>query len=317
VESGFPCNLCGSLQRRLLYDVPDYTFHPDETFPVVRCLDCGFIFVNRRPSLEEMGRYYPKDYYHEWEDEACVFLRPNRVKLIQQVRSQGSILDIGCHRGEFLAQMRERGWEVWGSEWSQRCCDYARKTFGLEHIFEGDFLSHRLPADSFDVVTLWHVLEHLFDPHKALVEVRRLLKRDGLLIVECPNFDSLARRLFGVKWHQFEAPRHLYHFTSRTLGRLMGRAGFSVIKTRGNTNLFGDLVDLRVGFMRSVGLYRLRAQWRGDVQEGAMSSPNLLWRIARSCFSSFCFMGALFAVFLGQGSNLYVVCQKKGEPSNG
>lgn len=313
-EGSLPCNICGSVQKEVLCHVPDYTFHPEESFPLVRCRHCRLVFLDPRPSLTEMGRYYPEDYYHGWEDEACTLLRPNRVALVQDVKATGRILDIGCHRGEFLAQMRQLGWEVWGCEWAESCCAYARKTLGLEHIFEGDFLTHHLPSNFFDVVTLWHVLEHLFDPRKALEEVHRLLRPDGFLLIECPNFNSLTRRLFREKWHQFEAPRHLYHFNQKTLSAVVDRAGFLVSRKRGDTNLFGDLVDLRVSFMRSIGLHRLRARLTNEAA-GPAPSPGLLWKAARACFNGICLTGALLAVSLRQGGNLYVVCQKKGGSS--
>jgi SAM-dependent methyltransferase len=136
----------------------------------------------------------------------------------------GRLLDVGAGKGHFLAAARGRGWDVVGVELSEASARRARATYGLEMLV-GDVLEIEL-AGSFDVITLWHVLEHVADPGALLDRVRGLLAPGGRLVVSVPNNRSFQARLFGEHWFHIDEANHLFHFTPRSLAMLLLRRGF-------------------------------------------------------------------------------------------
>jgi 2-polyprenyl-3-methyl-5-hydroxy-6-metoxy-1,4-benzoquinol methylase len=202
------------------------------------------LFLNPRPTKEVIGRYYPYNEYKDEftpaiEDEPSLLRRLNRLyhmekicRSVEQVTSEGRLLDVGCATGNFLDRMRKRGnWQVWGVEVNEDAARYAQERFGLD-IFIGEVCEASYPARYFDAVTLWDVLEHLHDPLGTLKEIRRVLKDDGVLILSVPNSDSFDARIFGDCWIGFDPPRHLYAFSTKTVKRLLTETGFETTETR-------------------------------------------------------------------------------------
>jgi SAM-dependent methyltransferase len=138
----------------------------------------------------------------------------------------GRLLDVGSGKGAFLAAARDAGWDALGVEYAPEAAEAARATFGVD-VIVGDFLEVR-QLGTFDVVTMWHVLEHLTNPMGALAHAAESLKPGGRLLVSVPNLDSLQARLGGDDWFHLDLPRHLFHFTPRSLTTLVERAGFRV-----------------------------------------------------------------------------------------
>lgn len=157
-------------------------------------------------------------------------LKLRRVLAACPLNSQARVLDVGCNLGSFLADLRDRtNCSVVGLEPAPTPAKYAREHFHLD-VHEAcldDVVGSFAPA-SFDLITLWHVVEHLWAPRRDLHIVRSLLKPEGTLIVEVPNFDDPLRRLFGRSWSYIDVPRHLLHFTPRTLRNFLEEAGFAV-----------------------------------------------------------------------------------------
>jgi 2-polyprenyl-3-methyl-5-hydroxy-6-metoxy-1,4-benzoquinol methylase len=140
----------------------------------------------------------------------------------------GRLLDVGCGVGSYLYSLRELGWEVQGIEIDKQAASYAKKALGLE-VLSDPLEEAGFPDMHFDVVIMRQVLEHLSDPFGTLVEVYRVLKASGKLIVELPNFESFQAALFRDKWFHLDLPRHLYHFSPCTLQTMLCQAGFSEI----------------------------------------------------------------------------------------
>lgn len=237
------CRLCGADDAEFLRLTHDLALEDDETFPLVRCRHCGLMYLQIRPSPAEMGRYYPPEYHRRYrpavKDEPFFLMRwirqlkfRRRKQTLEEVSTQvpGRILDVGCSTGAFLDSMRECGWETYGVETSSYAVNYARKQLGLE-VFEGRLTDAQLPTGHFDVVTLWDVLEHTFDPLAVLYEVNRLLVDDGIVALTVPNWKSWDRRLFGHAWIGYDPPRHLYVFTQPVLQSLFEKAGFRILRT--------------------------------------------------------------------------------------
>ena len=157
----------------------------------------------------------------------------------------GRVLDVGCGSGHWLACLSQLGtWELWGVEPSALGCETARK-HGIDHVMESDLSGAGLPENNFDVVRIWHVLEHTHSPREVLDEAYRVLKPGGLLIVGVPNGGSVMFRLFGTYWFHLDLPRHLFHFSKPVLIRLVRDIGFRIVsfasRPQGRSSLFTSL----------------------------------------------------------------------------
>jgi len=159
-------------------------------------------------------------------------------------RGNGRILDVGCGPGKVMRVLRDRGWDVYGVDFSALAIEHARARLGL-NVTCGDLLQAHYKEAFFDVVMFNHSLEHLHNPLETLRETCRILKPGGLLLVTLPNARSFEAWLFGRWWVHWDVPRHLYHFTPETLSRLIEKAGFRVTKIRGGvgTSFFLGSVD--------------------------------------------------------------------------
>jgi SAM-dependent methyltransferase len=144
---------------------------------------------------------------------------------------RGRLLDVGSGNGEFLATMRDLGWEVVGLEPDYAAAAAARRDHGLDVIL-GTLEGATLDEASFDAVTLSHVIEHVPDPVQTIRECYRLLRRGGVLVVLTPNIASLCHRVFGADWRGLEPPRHLFLFSPETMRRCASAAGFSAVRIR-------------------------------------------------------------------------------------
>jgi SAM-dependent methyltransferase len=232
------CDLCGSQDWTLLLCGPDRVSGQGGQFVLVRCRDCGLAYQNPRPMAEAIEGYYEGE-YHPYittiGDEPSVIRRwrrrigmHGRCKLILDRRPPGRLLDVGCGTGIFLDAMRSHDWQVQGVEPNAEAARYSRERLGLD-VFVGPLEATNYPDNTFDVVTLWDVLEHLPSPTAALQIFRRILKADGLLVFRVPNADSLDARLFGPYWAGWDLPRHYYVFDQDSTRLLLQRSGFQVL----------------------------------------------------------------------------------------
>jgi len=230
-----PCLFCGVMDERLCFE--------DEPFRVVQCRRCGLTYVNPRLPPERLHQMYQEEYWsseHAKEFGYSAYLADEplyrrtyrrRMPVIRRHKpTPGALLDVGCAAGSFLAVAAEEGWRPTGVELSAPMAEYAARTLRLPDVRRGDLLSLELPDQGFDVITLWDVLEHLEDPPAHLRAARRLLKPDGILVIETQNVASFFARLLGRKWQHYKHAEHLYHFDPRTLQRLLSEAGFEVVE---------------------------------------------------------------------------------------
>jgi 2-polyprenyl-3-methyl-5-hydroxy-6-metoxy-1,4-benzoquinol methylase len=144
---------------------------------------------------------------------------------------KGRLLDFGCGGGSFLERMDRQGWQVTGVDISPLAVERIRSKLGL-HALLGSLPHEALEPGSFDVITMWHSLEHAHEPLTVLREARRLLTPRGRLLVAVPNIASLPFRWFGPAWYGLDLPRHLTHFSPTTLGAMLVRAGFRILQLR-------------------------------------------------------------------------------------
>ncbi|MCL6511243.1 MAG: class I SAM-dependent methyltransferase [Anaerolineae bacterium] len=236
------CNLCGSQESMVLYaDLPDMLLRRREvTATLVRCCACGLIYQNPRPTREEIGQHYPDRYdsynYRDDVRKGCALSRwaaaygiAKRCRYVTRHKRGGVLLDVGCSTGLFLQGMRKHGyWQLCGVEPSNYAASIARQK-GLE-VITGTLENTAFPAESFDAVTMWDVIEHVHDPLGTLHYLAHILRPDGLLVIRTPNFDSWDARLFGPYWSGFEPPRHLHIFTPHTISAALKQCGFTPIQ---------------------------------------------------------------------------------------
>ena len=160
-------------------------------------------------------------------------------------KKSGRILDIGCATGHYLAKVRELGWETYGIEMDKKSASWAKEKLGL-NVVAGEFSEANFPSNYFDVVTFWHSLEHLPDPSSALKKVYEILKMNGLVIIGIPNVATLETRIFGRWWWGWEVPRHLYHFSCKTIVKLLNKEGFRVIRIEYPPDVNNIILSLRI-----------------------------------------------------------------------
>ena len=225
----------------------DIAYNKPGEFPYVRCLNCGLVYLQVRPTPEEIGLYYPSEYQPyrtAIQDERYPWMRWARNRNIQKycqivarysAHNPGKVLDIGCSTGIFLDAMRQRTWDATGVEISQEAVAYAQQRFGL-NVVQGQLEEIHFETESFDAITLWNVFEHLYNPNETLQEIQRLLKKNGILVMVFPNWDSLDHHLFGKGWIGYDTPRHLFAYPPAVYPKMIESAGLNVIHIQSAPN---------------------------------------------------------------------------------
>lgn len=219
--------------------VEDYSVS-HESFAIVQCTSCGFLLTNPRPDAQSIGRYYESQDYISHSDTnqglinqvyrvARSFTVRQKVALLgKQAPRRGRLLDYGCGTGYFLAAAQQAGWQVAGLEPNATARQLAEQHTG-QPISAGDLA--QFEAASFDAITLWHVLEHVHDLNGTLRQLTRLLKPDGVLIIAVPNADSPDAQYYREQWAAYDVPRHLYHFTAKTIDLLLQKHHLQLRRT--------------------------------------------------------------------------------------
>jgi SAM-dependent methyltransferase len=233
--------VCGSADLRDKLHVQDRSVS-QETFTIQQCAACGLQLTNPRPDAGSIGKYYESDAYvsHNSGAQGLInqvyklaryFTVRRKVALITKLNGgrQGRLLDYGCGTGHFLAGARQAGWQVTGLEPSPRARQDATARVG-QPVLEPEALA-ALPAGSFDVITLWHVLEHVHTLQATLAQLVAQLAPGGRLLIAVPNPDSLDAQHYRQHWAAYDVPRHLYHFVPATMRRLLAGHGLRIAQT--------------------------------------------------------------------------------------
>lgn len=221
----------------------DY-FATNETFELKKCNSCGFVFTQNFPNERFIGKYYEVPNYISHSDTKTGFVnylyhfarnfmlkRKCGLVVSESKLSEGSVLDYGAGTGYFLNTIRQCGWDALGIEKSAIGRDFAKQEFGLD-LKAPEELS-LLPDESYDVITLWHVLEHIENLEEVLLQFKHILKPNGVLIVAVPNSESYDANYYKEEWAAYDVPRHLWHFSSKTMELLTQKMGLELISKRG------------------------------------------------------------------------------------
>jgi SAM-dependent methyltransferase len=260
------CNLCGSWSTRQLFKTKDYRFLVDDReFNVVKCRQCGLVYVNPRPDSQEIHRYYNTEFYHadETPEEAFAGVKDRILGMAAHLARYpaGRLLDIGCYRGEFIFHMGKLGWNTHGVEFSSRPPNLFNQS-----IFYGDIADAPFEDHSFDVVTVWAVFEHVYDPRHILQQARRLLRPNGSIIILVPNFNSLPARFM---YHD-DVPRHVTMFTKKTLGNMLRQEGFTPESWQCGQDVYNGSTRGWLNFL----VKRLGGESMGEIQAQNRSSTR-------------------------------------------
>jgi len=231
------CPVCQSKYIFKTLDVKDY-FLSQENFSIWQCKDCNLSFTNPRPENEHLGKYYEsRDYLsHDTKSSGAIgklyqFLRKinikQKYKIVNGLTGIGEILDIGCGTGELLNYFQKHKWECLGIEPNVSARDFARTHYRLKVEEEPEL--QKLSAASFDIISMWHVLEHVPDVNGRMVEIKKILKMEGFLIIALPNITSWDATLYKGYWAGLDVPRHLYHFSPQAFRNLAEQHGLKII----------------------------------------------------------------------------------------
>lgn len=232
------CPSCGSADTEPHLPVRDHSVS-GETFHLRRCRVCTLVYTEDAPSRGSIAPYYRSEAYvsHTDSSKGLVNWLYHRVRLFTVAGKRrmaaksvagrtGRVLDYGCGTGAFLAAMRDAGWEALGLEPDPVARENAMRLHGLR-VSSPEALAE-LPDGHFDVITLWHVLEHVHDLHDTLSHLARVLSPRGCVFIAVPNHLSFDARHYGSDWAAWDVPRHLWHFTPMALQGLLDRHGLKV-----------------------------------------------------------------------------------------
>ncbi len=233
------CPFCGSDKMKDFLKVKDY-FLSKENFSISTCRNCGLKFTNPRPGDDKLSYYYQSEKYYSHSKKKNAFIpwlyqiikRQNIKTKYHQIipkKQSGRMLDIGCGTGDFLLYCRQNTWQISGVEPDQGARKIAEELLG-EKIFSVN--ETNLWANSmFDLITMWHVLEHVSNLNKQFIELHRLLKKGGKLVLALPNFQSDDAGYYKENWAAWDVPRHLYHFNEEVITQIASKYGFELLNS--------------------------------------------------------------------------------------
>lgn len=242
----FFCKLCKQPTSNIIFIKNGYK--------LVRCSSCDLVFVGNPPSKKYLKRIYTfeegyfSNYMDERVDTSLAFkVAREKYNFIEQYKTQGHILEVGCGLGFFLKVAQENGWNTFGVEISSDFAEFAKNRYGLD-IYTGELENANFNPEHFDIIVMWDVVEHLVDPIQKLHNINRILKNDGVLALSTPRIDGLYPKLsyllsgISGQWRHPEPPFHLYQFSKKSITELLKKSGFRVV------NIYNKRIPIRYSF---------------------------------------------------------------------
>lgn len=301
-----PCPICGQAGAQEWLRAPDRFHGRHEIYTLVRCPCCSLAWLSHPPKPQEMHLHYT-DAYHKLISaggEKSPTRWRFRKEIILPYKQSGVLLDLGCSSGSFLEYMCSESWELYGIEMSADGARTAEAKSGAR-VFVGDILDAPYPPASFDVITCFDVLEHLYEPRRVMARVSEWLKPGGIFYVLVPNLDSAEARVFGSYWHGLEMPRHLFHYSPASLKFLAESAALGEVslETRRNPAVGTSLRYVWDDLFGVLGIRRTPVAHRGEA--------SLPWRVSRKLIriTALQFLLSL-APLAGGGESIHAIFRK-------
>ena len=232
------CPICNSSTSNQFLTCIDHTVSR-ETFHIVQCQSCGFKYTNPRPEKQSLGAYYQSEEYVSHSNTKKGFINYTyqivrkytllkKLQLLSKYYKTGKILDIGCGTGEFLNVCQQAKWDTTGIEPSSDARTMAIKNYNLNILEESEIKN--LSSENFDIITMWHVLEHVPKLNERIEDLKRLIKPNGIIIIAVPNCNSLDAKIYREAWAAYDVPRHLYHFVPKDIETLFKKHDLKMFK---------------------------------------------------------------------------------------
>ena len=232
------CPWCGSEKAQINLWLRD-EFLTKEDFHICECLNCGLLYTMPRPDKNRIGAYYKSDEYYSHQENKKGFIPKvyervksinlkHKYKLATNGFQPGKLLDIGCGVGDFLHTSEMHGWECIGVEPSEDAQAIAQNRVKGKIIKSEEL--EGFPNGAFDVITMWHVLEHVDDLKWQVAQLQRLVKPSGRVIIALPNYKSYDGQYYKEQWAAYDVPRHLNHFNRNVLTKIFKINGLELVK---------------------------------------------------------------------------------------
>lgn len=267
------CPVCNGTNIMPVLQVKDHTVS-QEIFAVWHCNTCTARFTQNVPVAGAIGKYYKAEAYVSHTDSKKGLINrlyhlvrnytlTTKPRLVQKASGlqMGKLLDVGAGTGAFAAAMRERGWQVTGLEPDDTARNNAKANHGLDLQQPEQLFA--IPAASFDVITMWHVLEHVHELHRYLDTYNKILTATGTLVIAVPNYSSHDGTVYQQNWAAYDVPRHLYHFSPQSMQQLAGMHGFTI--TQYKPMWFDSFYVCMLSEQHKSGGNIVKAVWNGLV----------------------------------------------------
>ncbi len=234
------CPVCGQNNFSKILSCKDYVALGN-MFDIQSCINCTLVFTSPRPGVNEIEPYYKSEMYisHASTKKGLIYILydlvrnfsiKQKISLIKRNNTNGKLMDLGCGLGSFLkGVVDDKTFDAIGVDISDDAVKYVKKTFNLDIINESQL--DDLANYSFDIITQWHVLEHVHLLNNRMKQLHNLLAPNGTMYIAVPNSNSWDAKHYKQYWDGFDVPRHLYHFNQKSFGMLMQNHGFKIIKT--------------------------------------------------------------------------------------
>lgn len=306
-ENQIKCLGCQYEEVNNFMKVPDRFHGRSMLYQLVQCPKCSLVWLVDPPKPDEMAQHYSQEYDRSIAaagDSAPERAR-NRKKTLVQYKQGGTILDLGCSAGSFLKSLPSEKWKPYGIDMSQESAKRAKEECGAE-VFVGDILDGSFQPSSFDVITCFHVFEHLYKPREVLSKVFEWLKPGGIFYVLVPNIDSAGAHIFKSYWYALEVPRHVFHYSPKSLKLMAETVGLEVVSVSTHREIFFEksmkyIFDYLLGKLGIV---------RKPLSEA--KNPTIIFRAIRKVFRlTILPLLSWLASLAGDGESIHAVFKKK------
>jgi SAM-dependent methyltransferase len=303
------CPICGHNGAENWLRAPDRFHKRQQQYQLVRCPACSLVWLDNPPANEEMPYHYGASYHQmimsSGELDLLKKWRAPRDRVLKMAGS-GTLLDLGCSSGGFLQSLKNDPWKLYGIEISTDEARRAEMNSGAQ-VFAGEILDAEFPPESFDVITCFHLLEHVYKPKEVIGKVWEWLKPGGVFYILIPNIEALEASIFRSYWYGLELPRHLYHYSPTSLRRLFALSDFEEVVLRNQPDCYVEKSTRYVldEILMEIGISRIPL--------AADHSPRSIpWRIIRKAYR----LGVLWpfralAAAAGHGAGIEAAFRKK------